>query len=112
MFPGLTVGFYATYIYKLVIFSLPQEIDENDDDYSQRINFYSGLVFIVLGTSMAATGFILKFIAKKYASTYDKFKMAINGTLFVEIAGYVSLLCYFLKSYGLCFAVAFLWGCS
>jgi hypothetical protein len=28
------------------------------------------------------------------------------------VAGFVSLLCYFLNSYALCFAVAFLWGSS
>lgn len=30
----------------------------------------------------------------------------------VEVAGFVSLLCFFLKSYPLCFAVSFLWGSS
>lgn len=29
-FPGLTVGFYATFIYKLIGLSLPQESDESD----------------------------------------------------------------------------------
>jgi hypothetical protein len=48
----------------------------------------------------------------KFAEKYDKFKLAVTGTLFVEVAGFVSLLCFFLKSYELCFAVAFLWGSS
>ena len=30
----------------------------------------------------------------------------------VEVAGFVSLLCYFLGNYPLCFAVSFLWGSS
>ena len=30
-FPGLCVGFYATFIYKLVGFSLPQETGETSD---------------------------------------------------------------------------------
>lgn len=34
------------------------------------------------------------------------------GTLFVEVAGIVSLICYFIKSFPLCFICAFLWGCS
>ena len=63
--PGLTVGFYATFIYKLVIFSLPQEPYESDDDYHHRISFKSGLVFIVLGGGMAFTGLSMKYIAKK-----------------------------------------------
>lgn len=41
---------------------------------------------------------------------FCKFKLAVIGTLWVEIAGFVSLLCYFLKIYPLCFVVAFLWG--
>jgi MFS family permease len=105
-FPGLCVGFYATYIYKLIAFSLPKDSEETDDDHKKRVNFYSGLVFIVLGVSQATTGFLMN----RFAEKYDKFKLAVTGTLMVEIAGFVSLLCYFLDSYGLCFAVSFLWG--
>jgi len=54
----------------------------------------------------------MKTIARRYAHKYDKYKMAVVGTLLVEIAGYVSLLCFFLNSYGLCFAVSALWGCA
>ena len=70
------------------------------------------MVFIALGSSMAATGLGMKIVAKKWVGSCDKFKMAVIGTLLVEVAGYVSLLCFFLESYGLCFAVAVLWGCS
>ena len=83
MFPGITVGFYATYISKLVKFSIPQDLDESKDDYAQRLNYYSGLVFIVLGSSMAITGVSMKFMAKRFAKNYDKFKIAATGTLFV-----------------------------
>ena len=72
------------------------------------MSFYSGLVFISLGVSQALTGLFMS----KFAEKYDKFKLAVTGTLFVEVAGFVSLLCFFLKSYELCFAVAFLWGSS
>ena len=30
-FPGLCLGFYATYVYKLVELSLPQKDQEDDD---------------------------------------------------------------------------------
>lgn len=48
----------------------------------------------------------------RFAEKYCKFRLAVTGTLLVEIAGFVSLLCYFLENYYLCFAVSFLWGAS
>jgi len=65
-----------------------------------------------MGVSQGLTGLIMKTIARRYAHKYDKYKMAVVSTLLVEIAGYVSLLCFFLNSYGLCFAVSALWGCA
>lgn len=58
-FPGLCVGFYATFLYKLIALSLPIEQDESTDDHSKRVSFYSGLVFIALGVSQALTGFLM-----------------------------------------------------
>ena len=107
-FPGVAVGFYATFIYKLIGLSIIQGEHESDDDYNKKVNFRSGMVFIALGFSQALTGFIMNRVGERFC----KFKEAIFGTLMVEIAGFVSLLCYFLKSYPLCFAVAFLWGSS
>ena len=61
---------------------------------------------------MAGTGLGMKVVAKRWVKSLDQFEMAVVGTLLVEVAGYTSLLCFFLESYGLCFAVAVLWGCS
>lgn len=105
-FPGLCVGFYATFLYKLIGLSLPQKSDETVDDYNKRVSFYSGLVFISLGVSQALTGLLLN----RFGERLCKFKAAATITLYVEIAGFVSLLCYFLREYWLCFFVAFLWG--
>ncbi len=48
----------------------------------------------------------------RFAEKYCKFKLAVSGTLIVEVAGFISLLCYFLKNYWLCFAVSALWGAA
>ena len=32
-FPGITIGFYATFLVNLVQGSIPQETDESDSDY-------------------------------------------------------------------------------
>lgn len=58
-FPGLCVGFYATFIYKLIALSLPIEEDETVEDHNKRVSYYSGLVFIALGVSQALTGFLM-----------------------------------------------------
>lgn len=58
-FPGLAVGFYATFIYKLIALSLPIESNETEEDHSKRVSFYSGLVFIGLGVSQAITGLLM-----------------------------------------------------
>ncbi len=39
MFPGLTVAFYAAFLYKLVKYSIKIDAGENDDDYNKRLNF-------------------------------------------------------------------------
>jgi MFS family permease len=105
-FPGMCVGFYATYLYKLIGMSISKDKGEEEDDYTKRVSFYSGLVFIALGASQALTGFVMNRVGEKFC----KFKLAVIGTLMVEVAGFVSLLCYFLNNYYLCFAVSFLWG--
>ena len=38
--------------------------------------------------------------------------MAIFGTLIVEIASFVSFVCYYLKAYEVCFVASFFWGCA
>ena len=48
----------------------------------------------------------------RFAEKFNAFKLATLGTLMVELAGFVSFVCYYLNSYPLCFFVAFLWGSS
>ena len=48
----------------------------------------------------------------RWFEKFCKFKLAIIGTAIVELAGFVSMLCFFLERYGLCFAVSILWGIS
>lgn len=67
-----------------------------------------GYVFIALGVSQAITGFIMN----RFFEPFCKFKLAIIGTVVVELAAFISMLCFFLEKYGLCFAVSILWGIS
>ena len=78
-FPGLAVGFYATFLYKLIGLSIKQESGQSDDDYNKKVSFYSGLVFIALGLSQALTGLILNRVGEKFC----KFKSAGFGVLMV-----------------------------
>jgi hypothetical protein len=48
----------------------------------------------------------------KFGENFCKFKLAITGTVIVELAGIISLLNFFLESYALCFPIAMLWGGS
>lgn len=48
----------------------------------------------------------------KFGESFCKFKLAITGTVIVELAGIISLLNFFLESYPLCFVIAMLWGGS
>ena len=48
----------------------------------------------------------------RFSEKYNKYSLAVIGTLIVEVAGVVSLVCFFTKSYVLCFFCAFLWGSS
>jgi len=73
-----------------------------------RLNEHEGYVFIVLGLSMIFTGIMMN----RFAEKFNVFKLATFGTLIVEIAGFVSFVCYYTKSYALCFVASFLWGCS
>lgn len=59
LFPGLTVAFYAGFLYKLVKGSLFQGKDESDEDFNHRINFCEGLTFITLGLSQGLTGIVM-----------------------------------------------------
>lgn len=65
-----------------------------------------GYIFIALGVSQALTGLVMNRFFEKFC----KFKLAIIGTVIVELAGFLSLLCYYLESYGLCFGVSICWG--
>ena len=58
-FPGVTIGFYATFLSSLVKGSNSQEVDESDKDYEDRINYLKGYIFIALGVSQALTGLIM-----------------------------------------------------
>ena len=58
-FPGITIGFYATFLANLVKNSIPQEPDQSDADYNDRINYLKGYVFIALGVSQALTGLVM-----------------------------------------------------
>lgn len=58
-FPGICIGFYATFLYKLIGISLPKDNNETEDDYNQRVYFYTGLTFISLGVSQAIVGILL-----------------------------------------------------
>ena len=64
------------------------------------------MVFIGLGIAQVITGFSYR----RYSHRFNKFKLATVGSLMVEMAGLVSLVCYFQKSYSLCFLTAMLWG--
>lgn len=46
----------------------------------------------------------------RFAEKFCKFKLAIIGTLIVEVAAFTSFICYEMKSFPLSFACAFLWG--
>ena len=65
-------------------------------------------MFITLGLSQLITGIIMNRIGDRFC----KFKLAIVGTLLVEIAAFTSFICYFTKSFVLCFVCAYLWGMS
>lgn len=60
-FPGLTVSFYAGFLYKLVLDSLNQDEGESDEDFKHRVNFSEGLVFMTLGLSQLVTGILMRF---------------------------------------------------
>lgn len=51
-----------------------------------------GYVLIALGVSQAATGFVMN----RWFEPFCKFKLGIIGTAIVELAAFVSMLCYFL----------------
>jgi MFS family permease len=107
-FPGVAIGFYATFLYKLVAYSLPQTPDQTDDDYQKFLNYRNGYVFLALGVSQACVGIFMN----RFGEYFCKFKLAVTGTVIIELAGVISLLCYFFRSYPLCFVIAALWGGS
>ena len=65
-------------------------------------------MFISLGGSQLFTGIMMNRFSEKFC----RFKLTVIGTLIIESAGIASLICYFTKSFPLCFICAFLWGCS
>lgn len=102
------MAFYSTYMYKIVKITLPVGIGETIDDYNKRLNLSEGLVFITVGVSQVTTAILYR----KYTQNTNKFKLATLGCLMIEIAGFVSFICYLLESYKLCFMAAILWGMS
>lgn len=55
----MAIGFYATFLFKLVGLSIKKDDGEIDDDYKKRVSYYTGFVFIALGISQALTGFVM-----------------------------------------------------
>lgn len=51
-------------------------------------------------------------IMNRMGDRFCKFKLAIVGTLLVEVASFTSLICYFTNSFPLCFVCAYMWGMS
>jgi hypothetical protein len=47
-----------------------------------------------------------------FGERFCKFKLAVSGTVIIELAGVLSILCYFFASYPLCFVISVLWGGS
>jgi len=92
LFPGLTVAFYAGFLYKLIKISVKQEDGEDIDVYNKRLNESQGYVFIALGLSQLLTGIFMN----RFSEKFDKFKLATVGTLMVEFAGFMSFVCYYL----------------
>lgn len=105
-FPGLAVACYAGFLYKVVQSSLQKEQGETDEDFNHRVNFSEGLVFITLGVSQMMTGLLMN----RFAERFCKFKLAIVGTLLIEMAVFVTFVSYFTKSFPLCFVASFWWG--
>lgn len=91
-FPGLTIGFYATFVSTLVSSSIPIDAGETTEDYDSRLNYMRGYVFIALGISQAITGLILN----RFFEPFCKYKLSIVGTVIVELAAFASMLCFFL----------------
>jgi hypothetical protein len=58
-FPGVSIAFYATFLFKLVGLSIKQDPNESDDNYKQKVSYYTGYVFIALGVSQALCGFTM-----------------------------------------------------
>jgi hypothetical protein len=58
-FPGIAIGFYATFLYKLVGYALPQEADQSKEDYDKFLNYRTGYVFLSLGVSQACVGILM-----------------------------------------------------
>lgn len=100
------MSFYAGFLYKLVTGSVTQNEGESEEDFKHRLNFCEGLVFITLGLSQLFTGLLYN----SFGKLFSNFKLAIVATLIVEFASFASLLCYFNKSFPLCFVCAFFWG--
>ena len=48
----------------------------------------------------------------RFSERFNTFKLSVVGTLIVETAVFSSLICYFTHLLPLCFASAFIWGCS
>jgi hypothetical protein len=100
------MAFYSGYLYKIVRITIFRLETESSNEYDQKTNFYQGMVFIGLGIAQVLTGFCYR----KYSSSLNKFKLAVLGSLMVELSGIATLISYFQKSYWLCVFSAMLWG--
>lgn len=100
------MAFYSGYLYKIIKTTILGQNQQSLEDYQKELNFSQGLVFIMLGVAQVITGYSFR----KYLHTSNKFKLAIAGSIMVEIAGVISLLSYLQKSYYLCFLAAMFWG--
>jgi hypothetical protein len=58
-FPGVSTGFYTTFLYKLVGHALPQRNGQSNHDYEQFLNYRTGLVLLSLGAAQVMVGIVM-----------------------------------------------------
>lgn len=104
----MTVACYAGFLYQLIKKAYPKSPEQTDDTYSKDLKFHEGLVFIVLGVSQVATGFLMN----RFSDKFNKYRLASFGTLIVEMAAVVSLVTFFTAEYWMCFISSMFWGIS
>lgn len=104
---GVSNGFYLTYLYKIIVESLPgQYSDETSEDYDKRLYYYEGLVFIAMSVAQTLCGVMENRIGERVC----RFKKAFYSTIIFVVAAIASLVNEYVKSYELCYLIAILWG--